>query len=102
MTETMRSDALQVDLGRHPCALCGRPIIHAFLMCGPHWRLVPPAEQLAVYRSWNALSLFQPTGKKAPPRLFTDYLAAKDAAIASARAALDQPLPIQTTAQEAT
>ena len=79
---------MTVTVDRHPCAVCERQIIHAFLMCGPHWRLVPPPQQLAVYRTWNALTRLQPTGKRAPKQLFADYLAAKDAAIASARAAL--------------
>ena len=86
----MRDDAVQVTHDRHPCAVCERPIIHAFLMCGPHWRLVPAAEQLTVYRSWNALTKLEPTGRRASKELLAAYLVAKDAAIASARAALGQ------------
>jgi hypothetical protein len=82
--------ALQVDLARHPCAVCERPIIHAFLMCGQHWRLVPAPQQLAVYRTWGALTAVVPRGRRAAPHVVSDYLAAKDAAIASARAALGQ------------
>ena len=85
----MTDDAMQVTHDRHPCAVCERPIIHAFLMCGPHWRLVPPEQQLAVYRAWNALTKLEPTGKRASKQLLSDYLVAKDDAIASARAALD-------------
>lgn len=78
----------EVNLNRHPCAICGRPVIHAFLMCGTHWRLVPGDQQLALYRAWNALTKLLPTGKRAPKEVVENYLAAKDAAIASANAAL--------------
>lgn len=91
---------MTVTVDRHPCAVCERQIIHAFLMCGPHWRLVPPPQQLAVYRTWNALTRLQPTGKRATPQQLSAYLAAKDAAIASARAALGQPTT-DTPAKEA-
>jgi len=73
----------------HPCAVCDTPLGHDFLMCGPHWKLVPADEQLALYRAWGGLRRLDHTGKRAPKQLLEDFLAAKDAAIASAQAALD-------------
>lgn len=72
----------------HPCAVCDTPVGHDFLMCGPHWKLVPPGEQLALYRAWGALRRLHGTGKRAPRQLLEDFLAAKDAATESARSAL--------------
>jgi len=41
---------------KHRCAVCDRWVPIRLLMCGEHWRLVPADLQLAVYRTWNALS----------------------------------------------
>lgn len=40
---------------KHKCAAfgCKSLVPYRFLMCQPHWRLVPPAVQRDVYAAWN-------------------------------------------------
>ena len=66
---------------RHPCPAtgCARMLSHTILMCPAHWRMVPPAAQRLVVRAWRAWNAG--TGS------MTDYLAARDAAIAAVNGA---------------
>lgn len=92
---------MQSTANRHACAVCPASIGHDFLMCGKHWRLVPPAQQLAVYRTWGALQRMAPTGRPATLQVRQDYLRAKDAAVASVRAALATATDQQPTEGQA-
>ncbi|MGA0610534.1 hypothetical protein [Caldimonas sp. KR1-144] len=73
----------------HACAVCEQQIPQQMLMCGPHWRLVPPQQQLTVYRLWNQLHR-APTRSKAYERIWAEYLQARDAAIESVRKSLGE------------
>lgn len=43
-------------MSTHPCAIpdCDTPAGAGMLMCGPHWRRVPPAQARAVWATWKA------------------------------------------------
>jgi len=68
------------------CAVCAKPIGISMLMCAKHWRMVPLDKQHAVvgcYGRWQ-----RHTGpKKDLLELIVKYRNARDAAVASARAA---------------
>lgn len=72
---------------RNRCAVCPRPIGLGLLMCGAHWRLVPREQQratVAAYGRWQ-----RHTGPASDSlALIVAYRNARDAAVASARAAL--------------
>lgn len=73
---------------RHSCAICDRSIRLGLLMCGPHWRLVPAAEQVAVLRTYGRWK--RDTGPaKDRLQLVKDYQTARDKAVASVNAALN-------------
>lgn len=76
------------EVTTHPCAVCERRVRLHLLMCGDHWRLVPPAEQLAVYRTLGTVQRHAWTHPMGRNRAHRAYETARDAAIASARAAL--------------
>lgn len=71
---------------RHPCAVCNTSIGLGFLMCASHWKLVPHAQQQAVYRTWGRFS--RGVDVKARLAARPEYLAARDAAIEIAQAAI--------------
>lgn len=76
---------------RHTCAACGRSIGIAYLMCAPHWALVPRELQTAVYRTWGAL---QRKRLRAPNEQLNDlliYRRARDAAVNHARERMSPP-----------
>lgn len=77
-----------MPLGRdtHPCAVCTTPVLKGQLMCLKHWKLVPQPEQRAVYRTWGAMARAKSAIRTLERR--KDYLAARDAAVASAQAAI--------------
>lgn len=73
---------------RHSCCICDRLIPLGLLMCGPHWRLVPAAEQAAVMRTYGRWKRHTgPAAERLP--LARDYQAARDKAVASVNAALE-------------
>lgn len=67
----------------HRCAApeCSKTVHGDVLMCFPHWRAVPKAEQRAVTRSWRAFSA-DPFDQAARD----DYNTARAAAIATLEA----------------
>lgn len=73
---------------RHPCAVCPKPIGTGFLMCWEHWKLVPRDQQQQVYRTWGRYQNVGGVGIAGFARVRNEYFAARDAAIASAQAAL--------------
>lgn len=85
---------------KHHCAVCDRQIANGLLMCLPHWKLVPTDQQQAVYRSWSRYRRAD-GGMGQVLRAQRLYFAARDAAIASAQAALGQPTTTTTTTGEA-
>lgn len=76
---------------KHACAVCDRQIGTGYLMCLPHWTLVPHDQQQAVYRTWSRYRNAD-GGLGQVRRAQHLYYAARDAAIASAQAALGQPI----------
>ncbi len=73
---------------RHSCCICNRQIRLGLLMCAPHWRLVPAAEQLAVLRTYGRWQ--RHTGPAAEKvALIASYRVARDKAVASVEAALN-------------
>ena len=75
----------------HPCAVCPRQINAGLLMCASHWRLVPHEQQREVNRTWRAFNgASGPTNALAARKT---YLAARDAAVESAQAAIRLPDP---------
>lgn len=74
------------DRQTHPCAVCTTQVLRGQLMCLKHWKLVPPEQQRAVYRTWRALSQAKSAIRTLERR--KDYLAARDAAVAAAQAAM--------------
>lgn len=73
----------------HTCAVCPKPIGSGFLMCLPHWKLVPAEQQQLVYRTFGRWTRCAEPRLQAGVRLRSEYFAARDAAIASAQAALE-------------
>ena len=74
----------------HHCAVCPQIIQGYFLMCIPHWRLVPHEQQQAVYRTWrHSQRVMGRSGYAAA--VHAEYFAARDNAIDSAREALGMP-----------
>lgn len=71
---------------KKPCAVCERRIPLHLLLCGEHWRLVPPEQQLAVYRTLNRVKRSRTTHRMGIERENREYEAARDAAIATVRA----------------
>ena len=86
---------MQLKAPRHPCAVCHRPIAHGYLMCLPHWRLVPTEEQRQVNRTW-AVSKRTHGRSGYAAAVHSEYLQARDRAIQSARAALAAPAGLPT------
>lgn len=76
---------------QHTCAVCPKPIASGFLMCLPHWKLVPHEQQQLVYRTYGRWTRCAEPRLQSGIRLRADYFAARDAAIASAQAALGVP-----------
>lgn len=77
-----------MSLPAHTCAVCPAPIQRGYLMCLAHWRLVPHEQQLEVYRTWGRWQRCLKPHLASGRRLQAEYFAARDAAIASAQAAL--------------
>lgn len=75
----------------HRCAVCPKPLPRGMLMCLAHWKLVPHVEQQEVYRTWGALQ------RSYPRRSSDEYFAARDKAIASAKARITPPTGEATT-----
>lgn len=59
-------------------------------MCLSHWKLVPQDQQRAVTRTWGLFSRAKSAVRSLERR--KDYLAARDAAVTCAQAALAGPL----------
>ncbi len=76
----------------HTCAVCPKPIASGFLMCLPHWKLVPADQQKLVYRAYGRWTRCAEPRLQSGVRLRAEYFAARDAAIASAQAALEAPI----------
>lgn len=74
---------------KHPCAVCDALIADGLLMCRAHWKLVPHEQQQDVYRSWSRYRNAD-GGLGQVQRAMRLYFAARDAAVASAQAALGQ------------
>ena len=69
------------------CTVCERVIAHQLLMCSKHWRLVPAAQQSAVYAAFGVCvrtSVKNPTEWAAARKAHHE---ACDAATAAAKAA---------------
>ena len=60
------------------CSACGKAVPRGRLMCGTHWRLLPPALQRDVWRTWGAFQNRQ--GPQHALRLLGEYRQAADAA----------------------
>lgn len=73
----------------HACAVCERQVPAGKLMCLMHWKLVPHEQQRAVYRGW-ARYQHSSGGMGSRLQALRLYNAARDAAVASAQAALGQ------------
>lgn len=69
------------------CAVCDRRISPDRLMCNAHWRLVPPAMQSAVYRTWQALCRC-PSKAHFYDAVRRAYVSARDEAITTVNARL--------------
>jgi hypothetical protein len=85
----------------HACAApgCTRKIGHTFLMCRPHWNLVPKSLQLSVYRTWHAFQ--NPTHRNFLLARRDAYNKAVQAAIESLDTGLlDEPTTIATTGKD--
>ena len=80
-------------MATNTCAACGKPIGIAFLMCAPHWHLVPRAMQTEVYRTWGAVK--RGTVGDASDRVASvqNYRAARDAAVNHARKRIEEGTP---------
>lgn len=76
---------------QHRCAVCPKPIGYRYLMCFEHWALVPAAEQRAVNQAWTRYMGCQQPRLASGMRLLDAYKAAREQAIASATAALQNP-----------
>lgn len=73
------------------CSVCGQPIRRDRFMCIAHWRLVPTAMQVAVWRSFRA---FQ---KRRTPQegkvALAEYRSATDAATQFVSSIRKEPQP---------
>ena len=76
---------------RHSCCICDRQIPLGLLMCAPHWRRVPAAEQAAVMRAYGRWTRHIGSAAERLP-LARAYQVARDAAVASVERALDLDL----------
>jgi len=74
----VRTQAARGHDGTHKCHAqgCDKPVAPAFLMCSRHWRMVPVAEQRAIWRH------FRP-GQERDKRPTQEYLLALHAAVAA-------------------
>ena len=70
---------------KHPCAICPALVRRGYLMCAPHWHLVPRQEKRALYRAYRRM--VRARGADGLPSVKT-YREARDAAIALAQAQL--------------
>lgn len=75
---------------RHSCCICDRQIPLGLLMCAPHWRLVPAAEQAGVLRAYGRWKRHT-GGAKEALELVKAYQVQRDKAVASVNAALNPP-----------
>lgn len=76
------------------CGVCRRPIRGAFLMCAPHWRLVPRDQAVAVVRSWGAVNAKAPSPQEQLQRIRT-YREHRDRAVTTVTELLKQQSPIE-------
>lgn len=77
-------------MSKKVCAACGKPIGIAFLMCAPHWHLVPRAMQTAVYRTWGNVQRRRGRTPTEQLGVIKAYRAASDAAVNLARERIEE------------
>ena len=75
---------------RNTCVACGKPIGIAFLMCAPHWHLVPRAMQTAVYRTWGNVQRRRGRTPTEQLGVIKAYGEARDAAVNHARERIEE------------
>jgi hypothetical protein len=70
------SEAAKGHDGKHKCHAegCNAKVSPSFLMCKRHWRLVPQAEQTAIWKHYR-------TGQEKDKRPTPEYMAALHAAV---------------------